>query len=296
MIYSTYLLIHYLTLFSGFKLFSCTFLSLRQNGEAIDPFKGYSSAERRVFFFDYDGTLTDGKINPEEQLEKLLYDQKNYIYIITARTVESVEMKLPRIKSERFFFVGEHGGVLKKSTALTSNGPSQFGLYCKSALKKFIDRTVPKDEDFKTYANGHLTFGFSIEELKNKSWYKIGGETVDGLDLKNLEHAELNKLIGYKVEVLEKIGFISLQPKNLHKGSFVQRLLEQLKGEGLKIYVLGMGNDLPDEPFFQAMHKNGFTNTIKVGNDIQPDQSVAKLHLENPQQCLKFLEKLTLIQ
>ncbi|KAI8459313.1 HAD-like domain-containing protein [Phakopsora pachyrhizi] len=314
MIYSIYLLIYYLSILSEFKLFSCSLIphSFKESGEAIDHFKGYSEADKRVFLFDYDGTLTDGKINPEDKLQKLLEDPKNHIYIVTARTAENIQKQMPRIKSERFFFVGEHGGVLKRSTAYTSAGPTEFGLYCKNALQKFIDKlksegSIPKDVDFETGATGHLTFGFRLKNLDDKSWYQVivdklkmeineSGETVKGLNLGDLQNAELNELNGYKVEFLKKIDYVSLQPKNLHKGTFVQQLLEELKEEGLKLYVLGMGNDLPDEPFYRAMHNNGFSNTVRVGNDIKLDESVAKHHLKSPQKVMEFLEELTSIQ
>ncbi|CAH7687872.1 HAD-like domain-containing protein [Phakopsora pachyrhizi] len=240
-----------------------------------------------LFFCGKKGTLTDGKINPEDKLQKLLEDPKNHIYIVTARTAENIQKQMPRIKSERFFFVGEHGGVLKRSTAYTSAGPTEFGLYCKNALQKFIDRSIPKDVDFETGATGHLTFGFRLKNLDDKSWC---------LNLGDLQNAELNELNGYKVEFLKKIDYVSLQPKNLHKGTFVQQLLEELKEEGLKLYVLGMGNDLPDEPFYRAMHNNGFSNTVRVGNDIKLDESVAKHHLKSPQKVMEFLEELTSIQ
>ncbi|CAH7675578.1 expressed protein [Phakopsora pachyrhizi] len=186
------------------------------------------------------------------------------------------------LSSERLFFAAEHGGVLKKSTEVISAQPTAFGEYTKTALQNFIDDVIPRDAAFTSKANGEITFGFQLEGSK-ENWHP---------DFKNLQSANLNKLSGYKVDYMQGINFASIQPKSLNKGQFVDELLTKLKAEGSNPYVISMGNELPDESMYEAMHKHGFYNTFRVGNDIPAEQSMAKFHIANPEVALKMLEKL----
>ncbi|KAI8444066.1 HAD-like domain-containing protein [Phakopsora pachyrhizi] len=281
-------------LFSGFKICGCGLLNTFTKGtEAATSLRGFSAAKTRIFLTDFDGTLANKNVKPFKQVQKLVEDERNIIYFVTARTLGSIQGQMHGLSSERLFFAAEHGGVLKKSTEVISAQPTAFGEYTKTALQNFIDglkdnNVIPRDAAFTSKANGEITFGFQLEGSK-ENWPSV---QIKNPDFKNLQSANLNKLSGYKVDYMQGINFASIQPKSLNKGQFVDELLTKLKAEGSNPYVISMGNELPDESMYEAMHKHGFYNTFRVGNDIPAEQSMAKFHIANPEVALKMLEKL----
>jgi len=81
----------------------------------------YSSAKKRLFLFDYDGTLSPIVKVPSmavpseptlEALEKLSMDPKNLVYIISGRDGEFLEQHLGHLKNVGFS--AEHGGFVRE--------------------------------------------------------------------------------------------------------------------------------------------------------------------------------------
>lgn len=81
----------------------------------------YASAKKRLFLFDYDGTLAPIVKTPSmavpseatlEALDKLGMDPKNLVYIISGRDGEFLEQHLGHLKNVGFS--AEHGGFVRE--------------------------------------------------------------------------------------------------------------------------------------------------------------------------------------
>jgi len=88
----------------------------------IDRLEGlYAKAQKRLFLFDYDGTLAPIVKTPSlavpseatlEALERLSLDPKNLVYIISGRDGGFLEQHLGHLKNVGFS--AEHGGFVRE--------------------------------------------------------------------------------------------------------------------------------------------------------------------------------------
>ncbi|EDO18440.1 hypothetical protein Kpol_1032p34 [Vanderwaltozyma polyspora DSM 70294] len=280
--------------------------------------ENYNKAKRRLFLFDYDGTLTPIVQDPAAAipsarlysiLDKLVADPKNQIWIISGRDQKFLNKwlgsRLPQLGLS-----AEHGCFIKDVSHegwvnLTEKYDMSWQEAVSKKMEEFTDRTPGSFIERKKVA---LTWHYrrAVPEL---------GE-YNSLELKN----ELEEIAQkYDLEVMEGKANVEVRPKFVNKGEIVKRLVWHKHGEQQNLlagpdfnlliddmpdFVLCLGDDFTDEDMFRQLNsvektwEEKFpTNSNQWGNyGIYPvtvgsasKTTVAKSHLTDPQQVLDTL-------
>ncbi|MBN2545861.1 MAG: bifunctional alpha,alpha-trehalose-phosphate synthase (UDP-forming)/trehalose-phosphatase [Spirochaetes bacterium] len=214
----------------------------------------YIKMNRRIFFFDYDGTLTSFKERPEKAkpdaelysiLNKLLSDKKNKIVLISGRD---------RLTLDKWFgglnisLVAEHGAWTKENSNewfTNASLDTEWKKEISNIFKLYVDRT-PKsfieEKDYSIvwhYRNADPDFAvMRLREMK--------GDLLDIVANLNLGIIDGNKVLEVK----------SL---DINKGKACSYFLNKEKFD----FILTIGDDWTDEDMFSAMPENAYS--IKVG-------------------------------
>jgi trehalose 6-phosphate synthase/phosphatase len=239
--------------------------------------KSIKSAEKTLFFLDYDGTLvrfsdTPDKAVPDKELmavlKKLTANPKYQVVIISGRDRNTLESWLGHLNLD---FIGEHGVWLKERgkewrtiTKLSGNWKNEI----KSVLELYVDRTP----------------GSFIEE-KDYSlvWHHRKVETGLG----ELRTRELSSHLKYlssnmNLQVMEGDMVVEIKSALVNKGRAAQQWIADFPSD----YVVAIGDDWTDEDTFRAMPEDALT--IKVGST----SSAAKYNLNAPDEVREFLKHL----
>ncbi|KAL6945399.1 hypothetical protein ACO0QE_002851 [Hanseniaspora vineae] len=290
-------------------------------------YKIYNQAERRLFLFDYDGTLTPIVKDPAAAiptaklyslLQALAKDPKNDIWIISGRD-QAFLNKWFGTKVPEVGLSAEHGCFIKNSNStewvnLTEKYDMSWQKICGDLMEHFTSKTPGSFVERKKVA---LTWHYrgTVPEL---------GE----FNAKELKEELMKKFGGTDIEVMEGKMNLEVRPKFVNKGEIVKRLvltkrgtktdmlqskttLEDLTQQDLPDFVLCLGDDKTDEDMFNQLNsieagfaaankkspaskkfiKNPFGNygffPTSVGSANK--QTVAKAHLTDPQQVLETL-------
>ncbi len=216
--------------------------------------KIYLSAEKRVIFLDYDGTLSSFKNDPkmaypDEELKHIIKglsrDKKNIITIISGRDKETLQEWLNDFKVN---LIAEHG-VWIRAVGEDWDMPVV-------ANKTWMETIRPLLETFVDNTPG--TF---IEE-KNFSlvWHYRKAEPEHG-DRRALELVdELTNLIGNEnIEIMEGNKVIEVKNGGINKGYAANHFLLSNPAD----FIMAMGDDWTDEFMFKELPEEAIT--IKVG-------------------------------
>ncbi|KAJ7598894.1 trehalose-6-phosphate phosphatase [Mycena floridula] len=209
----------------------------------------YRSAKKRLFLFDYDGTLapivkTPSMAIPSQAalsaLAKLAADPKNIVYIISGRDGAFLEQHLGHLTN--IGFSAEHGGFVKEC------GSSEWINFTETLDMSWMSEVL---EIFKYYTE--RTTGSQIEVKKSSvTWHYRGADPEWGLfqcrqcqDL--LENNVVNKR---PIEVLVGKKNLEVRPIAINKGEIVKRLL--YKNPDAE-FIFCAGDDKTDEDMFRAL-------------------------------------------
>lgn len=278
----------------------------------------YNQANRRLFLFDYDGTLTPIVNDPAaaiptarltDILNKLSEDPRNQIWIISGRDQAFLEKWLG--KNPKLGLSAEHGCFMKDIGSDWVNLASKFDMSWQEKVGEIFDRYTDK------------TPGSNIEKKKVALvWHYRRVDPELGEFQANKLMDELNSTIAkeYDVEVMSGKANVEVRPKFLNKGEIVKRLVltrhaapqadvdvETLKHAHnvLPDFIVCLGDDATDEDMFKKLleiergweedihaHKNPqFDNfgiyPVKVGPASKA--TLATAHLNDPSQVLETL-------
>jgi len=237
----------------------------------------YHSSKKRIFFLDYDGTLTGFKTNPryakpDEELltilTNLVYDKKNKVVIISGRDKNTLNSWLGFLPVD---IIAEHGVWLKESgqewqkvKGLSDKWKGQI----RPVLELYVDRTP----------------GSFIEEKDfSLVWHYRKVETGLG----ELRTRELTSHLKYlssnkSLQVLEGDMVVEIKSALVNKGVATTNWLNRFESD----FILAIGDDWTDEDTFKALPEDSFS--IKVGST----SSEAKFHTETYKDVRKFLMQL----
>ncbi|AGO13990.1 AaceriAGR132Wp [[Ashbya] aceris (nom. inval.)] len=282
--------------------------------------QNYQKAQRRLFLFDYDGTLTPIVQDPAAAipsarllsiLRKLVSDPKNQIWIISGRD----QKFLSRWLGDRMPQLGlsaEHGCFMKDvSNSEWINLASKFDMSWQIKVADIMEKYTEK------------TPGSFIERKKVAlTWHYRRADP----ELAEYSAAELKKELeaiagGLDLEVMEGKANLEVRPKFVNKGEIVKRLVwhphgsnqttedefkidENVSKDKLPDFLLCLGDDFTDEDMFRQLNEIEHKWAEKFPNDrnewghygIYPctvgpasKKTVAKNHLTEPQQVLDTL-------
>lgn len=280
--------------------------------------ENYKQAKRRLFLFDYDGTLTPIVQDPAAAipsarligiLQKLAADPKNQIWIISGRDQKFLSKWLGG-KFPQIGLSAEHGCFVKDVNC--ENWVNLTEKYDMSWQKKV-------GEIMESFTN--RTPGSFIERKKVAlTWhYRCTVPELGEFHAKQLKEELSAFASGSDLEVMEGKANLEVRPKFVNKGEIVKRLIwhkhgtpqdmlatkrEELERDQMPDFTLCLGDDFTDEDMFTQM------NAIEeVWNKKYPDEknrwgnfgfypctvgsasksTVAKAHLTDPQQVLDTL-------
>ncbi|KAH7887163.1 glycosyltransferase family 20 protein [Phlebopus sp. FC_14] len=214
----------------------------------------YEKAGKRLFLFDYDGTLTPIVKTPSmaipsldalNALSKLTSDPNNIVYIVSGRDQEFLETHLGHIK--HLGMSAEHGGFMREP----QNG---------AANEEWVNFTEKLDmgwmeevaEIFRYYTE--RTTGSHIEIKKSSiTWHYRSSDPEWGLFQCRQCQDLLENNLAHKrpIEVLVGKKNLEVRPIAVNKGEIVKRILYMNPDAE---FIFCAGDDKTDEDMFRALH------------------------------------------
>ncbi|KYK62057.1 putative trehalose-6-phosphate synthase/trehalose phosphatase [Drechmeria coniospora] len=261
----------------------------------------YRSAGRRLFMFDYDGTLTPIVREPSaavpseriiRSLKMLASDDRNAVWIISGRDQEFLKQHLGHIAG--LGFSAEHGSFMRNPGSQTwINLAESFDMGWQAEVmhvfQKYTDR-VP---------------GSFIERKRCAlTWHYRQADPEQGVHMSRQCHKELESGVGTKweVEVMPGKANIEVRPTFINKGEIAKRLIstyhnpqatpkEREPSPGRVEFALCMGDDFTDEDMFRSL--NGASGPVLDADHVfsvtvgaSTKVTLAKWHLLEPEDVI----------
>ncbi|CAM1503561.1 Fc.00g011520.m01.CDS01 [Cosmosporella sp. VM-42] len=262
----------------------------------------YRSAEKRLFMFDYDGTLTPIVREPSaavpsgrlmHTLEILAADPRNAVWIISGRDQDFLKQHLGHIPN--LGFSAEHGSFMKHPGSdewenLAEKFPMGWQSEVMEIFQKYTDK-VP---------------GSFIERKRCAlTWHYRLANPEQGIHMSRECHKELESTVGSKwdVEVMPGKANVEVRPTFINKGEIAKRLITTYHNPhaipsasnpnpGKLEFALCMGDDFTDEDMFRSL--NGASGNILDANHIftvtvgaSTKVTLAKSHLLEPEDVIE---------
>lgn len=289
--------------------------------------KNYKSAKRRLFLFDYDGTLLPIVKDPAAAipsarlnvvLDALALDPKNQIWIISGRDQEFLDKWMGKkhvgLSAEHGCFMRDVGS--KEWVNLAASFDMTWQKEVEDVFQSYTDRTPGANIEIKKVA---LTWHYRRADPEL-------GEFQAEKCMKELQDTIAKK---YDVEVMAGKANIEVRPKFVNKGEIVKRLVLSRHGhpqepnpvvidedsasggvdvEELPDFMLCLGDDRTDEDMFKTLKeievkwhlnenhpKNEFDSygiyPVAVGPASK--ETIATAHLNDPASVIETLGLLT---
>ncbi|KAJ7104384.1 trehalose-6-phosphate phosphatase [Mycena belliarum] len=210
----------------------------------------YHAARKRLFFFDYDGTLAPIVKTPSaavptaatlDALERLSADPRNVVYIISGRDGAFLEQHLGHLA--RVGFSAEHGAFVRE--------PGAGQPWTNFTEKLDMGWMGDVEEVFRYYTE--RTTGSHIEMKKSSiTWHYRATDPEWGLFQCRQCQDLLENNLAHKrpIEVLVGKKNLEVRPIAINKGEIVKRLL--YKNPDAE-FIFCAGDDKTDEDMFRAL-------------------------------------------
>ena len=238
----------------------------------------YHSADRRILFLDYDGTLVPFAKYPEMAtidkrtlgiIKKLSNDSKNQVVIISGREKKFLEMQFADMNVN---LIAEHGFYCRK-------GYRDWEATIKTEAN-WKEAILPIMDEYVNRCNGT----FIEEKTGSIAWhYRNADSDFALLRLHELKD-DLSEIIRHKsdFEILEGHKVLEVKSGRYDKGQAANAMIANEKYN----FILAAGDDKTDEFLFKALPET--TCSIRIG--LNP--SFAKYNVIEISSFLKLLERL----
>lgn len=278
--------------------------------------KQFEKSKRRLFLFDYDGTLTSIVKDPaaaipsaalNEVLDTLSADPQNQIWIISGRDQAFLEKWMGKknvgLSAEHGCFMKDLGS--KEWVNLAAKYDMSWQAKVEEVFQYYTDRTPGSNIERKKVA---LTWHYrrSDPELGQYQAEQCMNRLCDTIAKE------------YDVEVMAGKANIEVRPKFVNKGEIVKRLVlnphgakqdlenevhHNIGNDELPDFILCLGDDLTDEDMFRSLkqiesqwhsrdlEKNeyGTYGVFPVVVGPANKQTIATAHLNDPSQVIETL-------
>ncbi|GGF21665.1 bifunctional alpha,alpha-trehalose-phosphate synthase (UDP-forming)/trehalose-phosphatase [Hymenobacter cavernae] len=239
----------------------------------------YKSAEQRLLFLDYDGTLAPfnknpQKARPDEDLLQLLRalsaDKRNRVVIISGRDRNTLQEWLGHLPLD---FIAEHGVWFKAEGdewSMAQGLRNDWKLEIRPILDMHVSRTA----------------GSFIEE---KDYSLVWHYRRADAELAAVRARELTSHLNFMatnndLQVMEGNKVVEVKSAGVNKGLAAARWLTNYPDA---TFILALGDDRTDEDTFRAMPEEAFT--VKVGGT---GRSLARYNINNTNEVRRTLRAL----
>ena len=236
----------------------------------------YQKAKKRLFFIDYDGTLTGFKIDPQKAspdnelydlLDQLSEKEGNDIYLISGRDKETFT---------RWFLPKKYNMIVEHGVWISERG-EEFKML-ENVKKDWMEKIYPVLESFVDRTPG----SFIEEKNYSLAWHYRNTDPDFGANRATELNTVLTSLIGNDdISILNGNKVMEIKSSNVNKGRAAMRVLAQEDYD----FIFAIGDDWTDEFMFQELPEEAVT--VKVG--MQNTQ--AKYYIENVSGVRGILQK-----
>ncbi|WP_299161521.1 bifunctional alpha,alpha-trehalose-phosphate synthase (UDP-forming)/trehalose-phosphatase [uncultured Eudoraea sp.] len=236
----------------------------------------YQKAKKRLFFIDYDGTLTGFKIDPQKAspdselydlLDQLSEKEGNDIYLISGRDKETFA---------RWFLPKKYNMIVEHGVWISERG-EEFKML-ENVKKDWMEKIYPVLESFVDRTPG----SFIEEKNYSLAWHYRNTDPDFGANRATELNTVLTSLIGNDdISVLNGNKVMEIKSSNVNKGRAAMRVLAKEDYD----FIFAIGDDWTDEFMFQELPEEAVT--VKVG--MQNTQ--AKYYIENVSGVRGILQK-----
>jgi len=254
----------------------------------------YKHATNRMFFLDYDGTLSPIRTKPEDAtpsrellqlLSSLSSDPHNLIYIISGRDRKFLQRYIGEL---HVGLSAEHGAFLRPIQKNPSEwrdiiAPKHLDLKWKervlAAFKKFCDNVPNSMIEQKEYA---ITLHYRNSD---KSAVK---------EHKTELHTELDKISADYNTLDVRKGKKSLEARvaGITKGFIIKEILSTLQRNDVD-FVMCIGDDVTDEDMFVALAKEKELRNVFTCTVGKKEKTQSTSYLEKQSEVLDTLSALS---
>ncbi|KAL1956562.1 hypothetical protein VTO42DRAFT_7033 [Malbranchea cinnamomea] len=256
----------------------------------------YLRAKRRLFMFDYDGTLTPIVKDPQaaipsdrviRTIKTLAADSKNAVWIISGRDQNFLEQWMGHIPE--LGLSAEHGCFMRKpNEEHWENLAATLGMEWRDKVK----------EIFEHYS--HRTQGSHVEEKEVAiTWhYRNVDPEYGAFQARECrKHLEDTVAREYDLEVMAGKANLEVRPRLVNKGGIVARLVNEY-GDGTgqePDFVFCSGDDFTDEDMFRALKASTLRpeNVFSVTIGASSKQTEASWHLLEPADVIATIQLLS---
>lgn len=277
----------------------------------------YQNSLRRLFLFDYDGTLTPivkdpAAAIPSARLNKILdtlaADPKNQIWIISGRDQAFLDKWMG---AKNVGLSAEHGCFMKDIGSsewvnLAESVDMSWQLKVEDVYKRYTEKTPGSNIERKKVA---LTWHYRRADPE------LGAYQAE----KCIEELRDTVAKDYDVEIMAGKANIEVRPRFVNKGEIVRRLVlnphgakqnytnnrnpETVPADQLPDFMVCLGDDLTDEDMFKSLkdieadwhlkdlpkNEYGTYGVYPIAVGPASKQTIATSHLNEPAQVLETL-------
>jgi trehalose 6-phosphate synthase/phosphatase len=259
----------------------------------------YAKAKRRLFMFDYDGTLTPIVKDPlaalptdrvTRTIKTLAQEKKNNVWIISGRDQDFLNEQFGHI--EELGFSAEHGSFIRRPYA------AEF-----ENLAEGMDMSWQEEVTRIFNAYTEKTIGSYVERKRIAiTWHFRKADHEFGEFQAKVCKEELDALIkekGWDLEVMNGKMNLEVRPGFANKGSIAKQLVEEYgDGDETLEFVLCLGDDFTDEDMFRSLKNSKLPRNITFSCTVgaSSKQTEAYWHLLEPHDVIATVGHLNDIQ
>jgi len=232
---------------------SAIFMDKKEKTELIERYK---KANNKLVLLDYDGTLVNYELIPDNArlpehlsdiLKKLIATPQTNVFIISGRSHLDIDKLLVHLPIN---IIAEHGAMMKEN-GVWKNHKANNGSWKKVILPILNQTTFNCQRSFVEEKKFSLTWHYRNADVH--SGYAHSRELI--LILEKIIHS-------YNLKILDGNKVVEILPDEIGKGKAVKELSEQNNYD----FILSLGDDATDEEMFEYYLNNSNAFTIKVGN------------------------------
>ncbi|KAK6334369.1 threalose-6-phosphate phosphatase [Orbilia blumenaviensis] len=243
----------------------------------------YNKSTRRLFMFDYDGTLTPIVKDPQaaiptdkiiRTIKTLASDPQNNVWIVSGRDQAFLEQWMGDIAE--LGFSAEHGSFVRRPR------DSEW-----VNLTEKFDMSWQKDvlDIFQYYTE--RTQGSFIERKRCAlTWhYRRADPDYGAFQARECQsHLENTVMQKYEVEVMTGKANLEVRPTFVNKGEIAKKLVAEYPDDAQPDFVLCLGDDTTDEDMFRALRRSTLPaeHVFAVTIGASTKMTLASWHLQEP--------------